>query len=1406
MKIFISAVSREFQSSRDALRSDLRAVGAEVTVQEDFQQHGGSLLEKLENYIANCDRVIALVGDIYGCEPDQQLPDLPRRSYTQWEYFFATGERLNGRKLAAKDLFVYLAAPEFSRGDEVAHQDAEAATLQRDFAAYVRSSGKDWNQFKSRDELRALVLRDGFCLEERTPQLCDRQQTASVLGTRNTVVQIHGDNNRVDLRRSHFNLIRHGQLNASDVTGLLYAEARAIPLFGRTEILNGLAAWANTPAKISIRAVIGASGSGKSRLAMELCDQLSAAGWKTGFVTAYELDRVLAQEGFATWPCDQPTLMVLDYVASMAPSLRIWLPNLAGITATGEGPLRIFLLERDADPERGWWEDVFGSGGATSYRVQALLDPREPIRLEGLPISERRNVLNAMLERLGSALRVPLAGENVQFDDLLSKVSWGGEPLYLMMAACRADEVGLDGLLALNRLELAQGVAKDERARLNRYAQGYGLPNEVLWRTAALVTLCGGLSWESLADAIPAELQMLRRPNAGDPADIVNAVRVALPGTNGAIAPIRPDTVGEAFVLAELSQCNEPQAVILRASKLSGLTVADTLIRCVQDFAHTEDQPPLTWLQFLAAKLTDPEALADLLHRLPQSTVILRRFACELANRIVEKISRDSERGIQPSFRATALCDFARSLCLTGDPGNAEAPATAAVALHRELAAQDSAVYRPELAGSLHILANCLSALGDRRRALETAQEAVDIRRNLSAVQPETFLPKLAVSLNTLAKCLDDQGDRQAALAAVQEAVAIDRALAVQNPNAFRADLAGSLCNESTYQASVGEWQGAFESAREAVSIYRELAARSPDAFRPNLAASLITFAGRLMAIGDRERPVEASREAVLICRELVSTNAAAFRPSLAAALNNLAAFLSLLGEHQGALVAAREAVAIRRDLTDKNANAHSPELAGSLNNLARYLVAQGDWHDALKTACESVEVCRELTTTNPNAFRPDLATSLNTLATSQVALGDQHAALAYLQEAIQIRRELVLEYPDVFRPNLADSLNNLASIMNGVGDHQGAIEAALEAVTTYRQLSESWPDAFIANLAGSINTLALCQSTMGDRHGALESAKEAVDIRRRLATKNPRAFNRDLAASLHTLANCLSALGDRNGALEAARDATAILRELQANGSGSFLPDLGVSLMTLAGRLQAQGNLKTALPLAREAVQIYRELATKNPGAFRAKFAGLLNNLAVFLSEEGDGRGALETAHEAVGLCQELAAVYPGTFRPQAVAALTNLALIMSRFVDNKRAAVVPAQQALDICQELSKSCDRFKPELATASHNVACIFRELGDMRAALAPARNAVAIRSELAATLPTVFRPQLAASLNNLARVLCDLGEREEALHLAGEAVAVDRDLAAQAPELFGECLRASIGNLTYITRQAYRAIN
>lgn len=70
-RVFLSAVSSEFEQARSQVASDLRARGLEVKVQKDFRQEAAAdtTLRKLHDYIENCDAVICIVGKRSGDVP-----------------------------------------------------------------------------------------------------------------------------------------------------------------------------------------------------------------------------------------------------------------------------------------------------------------------------------------------------------------------------------------------------------------------------------------------------------------------------------------------------------------------------------------------------------------------------------------------------------------------------------------------------------------------------------------------------------------------------------------------------------------------------------------------------------------------------------------------------------------------------------------------------------------------------------------------------------------------------------------------------------------------------------------------------------------------------------------------------------------------------------------------------------------------------------------------------------------------------------------------------------------------------------------------------------------------------------------------------------------------------------------
>ena len=72
ISVFLSTVSDEFRAYRDQLRSDLTRHNVEVKVQEDFKALGGDTLGQLDLYIAHCDAVVHLVGEMTGSAPGQR--------------------------------------------------------------------------------------------------------------------------------------------------------------------------------------------------------------------------------------------------------------------------------------------------------------------------------------------------------------------------------------------------------------------------------------------------------------------------------------------------------------------------------------------------------------------------------------------------------------------------------------------------------------------------------------------------------------------------------------------------------------------------------------------------------------------------------------------------------------------------------------------------------------------------------------------------------------------------------------------------------------------------------------------------------------------------------------------------------------------------------------------------------------------------------------------------------------------------------------------------------------------------------------------------------------------------------------------------------------------------------------
>ena len=863
-------------------------------------------------------------------------------------------------------------------------------------------------------------------------------QTASTSGNGNVIVQIQGDGNSIVTSLPHLTLTRrHGltsRIETDHGTGMpleidvIRPFTRSIDMVGRETEMDDLRAWLFAERPISVRVITGNAGYGKTRLALELIEEMAPQGWYAGFLTRAELKRFRERHDLADWGWNAPVLVVVDYASASARDLHAWLKELGDnpVWDSAEGrkrnPLRLLLLERQAERGVGWWAEVFGIGDDAAV-LEKLADPAGPVALRSLhDVNQRRAILTKTLLRLGSTVTLPVPGDDPGFDRRLAELTWAGVPLLLMLAAATAAREGFGRVLAMGSNDLAFSVAKTELARILKTVEGQNVSAglaPLVKHVAAVATLRQGLTSEATREVIERESEELCYKLPYGSAALRDAFAVALPNGAGGVAAVEPDMIGEALLLDVWREDNTHAIpAIARAYAADPFTVAKSVIRTCQDYVIRGHRHPLNWLEKIRADSTDLYAQIHLSNVMPTSTLELREIAAQLEIAVIARVHP-----------------------LVGDLTDLD--------------------QHTILAASFNNLSNHFSALGQRANALAAIKETVSLDRELASILPDAGMPKLASSLSNLSNRFSDLGQWENALAAIEEAVEISRDLATSRPGAFRPELANCLNIWSICLYNLGRPEEALAAIEETVEIRRDLVVGYSDAFRPELGHSLINQSTYLSSLGRREGALAASEEAAMIGRDLAAVSPDAFRPALAVYLNNLSNHLSKLGRHDEALVLIKGAVDLGRELTAIHPDAFRRDLARSLINLSNRFIDLDRREEGLVAIHEGVALYRDLTATHPDAFRPLLAKSLSNLSIRFFDSGQQKETLDTIEEAVAIGRDLAAANPDAFRRDVAAYLNNMSNHLSKVGRHDEALTLIKEAIATLRDPFLAQPMAF---------------------------------------------------------------------------------------------------------------------------------------------------------------------------------------------------------------------------------------------------------------------------------------------------------------------------------------------------------
>ncbi|WP_428489636.1 hypothetical protein [Rhodopila sp.] len=653
---------------------------------------------------------------------------------------------------------------------------------------------------------------------------------------------------------------------ASPFNLLSWRSRLASRLIGREADIANLLAWArDDPRLIAIRVLTGPGGSGKTRLAAEVADQLLRTGWRAGIANLDKSTRLpIAAQGL---------FLIVDYPEAAREMVTALLRGI-GRLEKPPSRIRVVLVSRRG---RGWWQDNFIAAQVSEFldTFETTVGPLRPLQTCTLV----RDVVGRLAELIGVALPT--------LDDLVIS-EWHGQnpeihglPLFGTAAALHAvvDEAST---FTLAGTEIVEALVARERMRLDTAALGAGWPEaKAASRLHGLAALRAGLDERAL--------KHLARiaPDIGlpTPERIVDKVDSLGWWYDGQVLAPQPDLLAAELLHQTVKERPQAAPAWIAATLFERKAVeVDRLGRLSHDIAtlHGESAQSLAaWMNEAVTGAPELATVWDYLLKSSSTTFRLAPVAIEIGH------IRLSASSIDDTERAEILHHLSIRKYDVGDAVGALAANQKAVCILRRLASTHPHPFEPLLALSLSNLSNRLSESKDNTAALDASEQAVEIYRRLAADDPVKFYPNLALLLVNLAIPMTAARSAADGLRAIREAVTILEFLATAKAFDFEPLLASALSTLAIVSSVGQDSAAAVKAIQRSVETLRRRSATDPARFEGDLAYSLDILA-LLVAKCDNASAVDAAHQAVEINRRLAAANPARFELQLQQSLNTL--------------------------------------------------------------------------------------------------------------------------------------------------------------------------------------------------------------------------------------------------------------------------------------------------------------------------------------------------------------------------------------------------------------------------------------------------------------------------------------------------------------------------------------
>lgn len=501
----------------------------------------------------------------------------------------------------------------------------------------------------------------------------------------------------------------------------------------------------------------GDGGSGKTRLGVELCRRLSAAGarrwrrsrsqWRTGFLRGIEgLEPGGAHSGSDT----RSLLLVVDYAETRSDIVGRVI-NLA-LTAARDASRRrirvLFLVRRPAplpasrkgaDP----WVDSLRPQGSEAEGINRLLDEAMSMVLNEQELSEedRQRLFDSAVAVFHEAGAVPSRSEN------LSRTSYS-QPLPVIATAFLS-ATRSTGLPPASEEDVFDGLlAHEERYWELHWPDARDFDRALARQVAALATLAE-IEDEDDAVALLGLLPAAENLDHNELTSLAGWLRecypppLQSPGAEEAwCGHLEPDRLGERLITSEIGNLETALPSLLAPAR-----VGTGALRTWTVLERAADDPRVRELV--------GSALNDVLEELTQTVenAAMTSRSTDLPNSLAALLLKTST-SLSTESAHQAVSKLSQGGYLITPLGLILARRASDV----EVQESDPEHKRSDYAVRLLTLSWWKYKVGDLQAALDSAQRASDINRDLARTNPDTHTPNLADSLKTLAKFLGESG------------------------------------------------------------------------------------------------------------------------------------------------------------------------------------------------------------------------------------------------------------------------------------------------------------------------------------------------------------------------------------------------------------------------------------------------------------------------------------------------------------------------------------------------------------------------------------------------------------------------------------------------------------------------